>query len=254
MGEIQPALALKDVSINFGGLRALEDVCLDVAPGERRGVLGPNGAGKSTLFHVISGVLAPSSGHVELMGTDVTELPIQRRISMGMGRTFQITNLFANLTVEENLVIALQGLTRTKMAMLRPVSSFSLLQDEARDLLEKWHMAEMRDRIVAELSYGQQRKLELLLAVSQKPKLLLLDEPTEGLSPDETKKAVAVIEALPHDISILLIEHDMDVAMQLCATLTVMHLGRVLTTGSKEAVRADPRVQEIYLGDETANV
>ena len=254
MGEIQQALALKDISINFGGLRALENVCLDVATGERRGVLGPNGAGKSTLFHVISGVLAPSSGHVELMGVDVTELPIQRRISMGMGRTFQITNLFANLTVEKNLVIALQGLTRTKMAMLHSVSSFSLLQDEAQDLLEKWQMAEMRDRNVAELSYGQQRKLELLLAVSQKPKLLLLDEPTEGLSPDETKSAVTVIKALPHDIAILLIEHDMDVAMQLCDTLTVMHLGRVLTTGSKEVVRADPRVQEIYLGDETVHV
>lgn len=253
MDETQRALTLKGISINFGGLRALEDVCLEVAPGERRGLLGPNGAGKSTLFHVVSGVLAPTRGRVELMGTDVTDFPIQRRIAMGMGRTFQITNLFANLTVQQNLVIALQGLTPTKMAMLRPVSYFSPLQDEAEDLLEKWRMVEMRDRRVAELSYGQQRKLELLLAVSQKPKLLLLDEPTEGLSPDETKNAVAVIEALPPDIAILLIEHDMDVALQLCGTLTVMHLGRVLTTGPKETVRADPRVQEIYLGDEAFN-
>lgn len=250
MVETQPALALRGISKSFGGLRALDAVNLELAPGERRGLLGPNGAGKTTLFHVISGVVPPSEGRVELMGEDVTTLPVHRRIAMGMGRTFQITNLFANLTVKQNLVIAMQGLTPTKMVMLRRTGSFSAEQDAAQALLDSWRMTEMAPRQVKELSYGQQRKLELLLAVSQKPQLLLLDEPTEGLSPDETKAAVAVIEALPKDIAILLIEHDMDVALQLCTTLTVMHLGRVLTTGPKDSVRADPRVQEIYLGDE----
>lgn len=238
--------------MQFGGLRALDDVSLEVAPGERRGILGPNGAGKSTLFNVISGVLPPTTGRVEMFGHDVSRLPIEQRIALGMGRTFQVTSLFANLSVHENLIIALQGLSSTKMAMLRSTTSFSFEQHQAQDLLEKWGMVEMGERRVAELSYGQQRKLELLLAVSQKPTLLLLDEPTEGLSPDETKNAVAMIEALPRDIAVLLIEHDMDVALQLCDTLTVMHLGRVLTTGPKEVVRADPRVQEIYLGDELA--
>jgi branched-chain amino acid transport system ATP-binding protein len=253
MAELKPALALKGVSKHFGGLRAIEDVNLELAPGERRGVLGPNGAGKSTLFHVISGVLPPTQGTVEMGGVDVTLLPVHRRIALGMGRTFQVTNLFANLTVQENLVLALQGLTPRKMVMLRNIDSFSAELKEVEESLEKWRMIEMRDRRVAELSYGQQRKLELLLAVSQKPSILLLDEPTEGLSPDETQNAVAAIEDLPRNIAILLIEHDMDVALQLCSMLTVMHLGRVLTTGPKEIVRADPRVQEIYLGDEVVH-
>lgn len=244
-----PALQLRNVSKHFGGLHALQGVDLDIAPGERRGILGPNGAGKTTLFHIISGMIPPSTGTVRIGGADVTSLPTHRRIALGMGRTFQITNLFGKLSVLQNLLIALIGLEPTKMAMTTTMSSYQSDVRHADQLLEKWRMNGMRDRMVAELSYGQQRKLELLLAVSQKPTLLLLDEPTEGLSPDETLAAVRVIEELPQDIAILLIEHDMDVILKLCSTLTVMELGRVLTTGEKDAVRADPRVQKIYLGD-----
>lgn len=244
------ALRLANVSKHFGGLRALQNVNLDIAPGERRGILGPNGAGKTTLFHVISGLVPPTTGQIEISGEDVTQLPTYRRIALGMGRTFQITNLFAKLTVEENLLLALQGLTPTKMSMLTNIRSCSGQIAQAREFLAQWRMMEMCDRKVSELSYGQQRKLELLLAVCQKPTLLLLDEPTEGLSPDETLSAVKVIESLPRDIAIVLIEHDMDVVQALCSTLTVMHLGSVLTTGEKNVVRSDARVQEIYLGDE----
>jgi branched-chain amino acid transport system ATP-binding protein len=249
MTEVHPALSLTNISKDFGGLKALQNVDLVIAPGERRGILGPNGAGKTTLFHVISGLISPTSGRVKISGLDVTALPTYRRIAMGMGRTFQITNLFSKLTVEQNLLLALQGLTSKKMSMLREMRSYENDIIHARDWLEKWRLIEMRDRIVNELSYGQQRKLELLLAVCQKPSLLLLDEPTEGLSPDETAAAVKVIDELSRDIAIVLIEHDMDVVFSLCSTLTVMHLGKVLTTGEKYSVRSDPRVQEIYLGD-----
>lgn len=249
MTQVPPALSLVDISKDFGGLKALQQVNLEVAPGERRGILGPNGAGKSTLFHVISGLITPTGGQVKISGLDVTALPTYRRIAMGMGRTFQITNLFSKLTVEQNLLLALQGLTPKKMSMLREMRSYREDIAHAHDWLEKWRMVEMRTRIVNELSYGQQRKLELLLAVCQNPSLLLLDEPTEGLSPDETASAVRVINELSRDIAIILIEHDMDVVFSLCSTLTVMHLGKVLTTGEKYSVRSDPRVQEIYLGD-----
>lgn len=249
MTEMHPALNLIDISKNFGGLKALQHVNLEIAPGERRGILGPNGAGKSTLFHVISGLISPTGGQVKISGLDVTALPTYRRIAMGMGRTFQVTNLFSKLTVEQNLLLALQGLTPKKMSMLREMRSYVNDITLAHDWLEKWRMIEMRTRIVNELSYGQQRKLELLLAVCQNPSLLLLDEPTEGLSPDETAAAVRVIDELSRDIAIVLIEHDMDVVFSLCSTLTVMHLGKVLTTGEKYSVRSDSRVQEIYLGD-----
>jgi branched-chain amino acid transport system ATP-binding protein len=165
-----------------------------------------------------------------------------------MARTFQITSLFPELTVMENVLLALQALDRTKLSMLRPIRDYGALFQRALALLGEWQLAGRQDRFVKELSYGEQRTLEILLGVAQRPKLLLLDEPTAGLSPAETTAAAALIDKLPRDTAILLIEHDMDVALQVCDSLTVLHLGEVLASGEKEEVRRDPRVQDIYFG------
>ena len=244
------ALALYDVSKLFGALRAVDKVSMSIEPGERRAVIGPNGAGKTTLFHVVSGVLPATHGRIEMFGTDVTHMATHRRIAHGMARTFQITNLFRNLTVQHNIVLALQGLeTGTKMTMFRPLSSYKQLLKRADQLLAEWRLGERRDALVTELSYGEQRAMEIMLAVCQKPRLLLLDEPTAGLSPAETVAAAEIIRGLPRDMAMLLIEHDMDVVFDLCDTMTVLHLGEVLASGDPAAVRGNPQVQEIYLGE-----
>ncbi len=243
-----PALALHSVSKSFGALQALDGVTLAVAAGERRALIGPNGAGKTTLFQIMSGILSPTAGWIELFGSNVTHRPIHQRVALGLARTFQITNLFANLTVEQNVILALQGLVRTKFNLLRPVSRERSLFMRAGVLLEQWQLAERRAHPVCELSYGEQRALEILLAVCQHPRLLLLDEPTAGLSPAETLVAAAVVRHLPREMAIVIIEHDMDVAFSLCETVTVLHAGKVLATGEAEAVRRDPAVRSIYLG------
>jgi branched-chain amino acid transport system ATP-binding protein len=222
---------------------------MQIGEGERRAVIGPNGAGKTTLFHVVSGVLPPTSGRIEVFGADVTNLPTHKRIALGMARTFQITNLFRRLTVERNVILALQGLSRAKWSMFRTLSGNKPLLRSAEQQMEEWNLLDRRHALVTELSYGEQRALEIMLAVCQKPRLLLLDEPTAGLSPAETATACETIRRLPREISMLLIEHDMDVAFDLCDSMTVMHLGEVLATGSPQEMRANPQVQDIYLGE-----
>lgn len=246
-----PALSLRNVAKSFGGLRVLEDITLVAGPGERRAVIGPNGAGKTTLFHILSGVLQPDAGSIELYGRDITGYPIHRRVGLGMARTFQITNLFPNLTVEQNLFLALQALKPTRYAMLRAIDHDRDLIDRAGALLERWQLSERRRARINELSYGEQRSLEILLAVSQQPKVLLLDEPTAGLSPGETSIAIAIIEALPRELTMILIEHDMDVAFRVCDTVTVLHAGNVLADGTVSEVRSNVAVQSIYLGAAT---
>jgi branched-chain amino acid transport system ATP-binding protein len=244
----EPALALQRVGKSFGALRVLDDVTLAVAAGERRAIIGPNGAGKTTLFHILSGMLPPTDGTIALFGTDVTRRSVHRRVALGMARTFQITNLFPGLTVEQNVILALQGLRRMKYAFLRPVSAYRPVVRRAGELIDEWRLPDRRDSLVRELSYGEQRTLEILLAVCQRPKLLLLDEPTAGLSPAETATAVKIVQALPREMAIILIEHDMDVAFRLCETVTVLHSGRVLATGAADNVRRDPTVRSVYLG------
>jgi branched-chain amino acid transport system ATP-binding protein len=166
-----------------------------------------------------------------------------------MARTFQITNLFRKLTVEHNVILALQGLTPTKMSLFRTLTSYKGLQQSAEQMLDEWNLRDKRQALVTELSYGEQRALEIMLAVSQKPKLLLLDEPTAGLSPAETAAASELIRRLPRDITMVLVEHDMDVVFDLCDNITVMHLGEVLASGDCASVRANRQVQDIYLGE-----
>jgi branched-chain amino acid transport system ATP-binding protein len=242
------ALRLDGVTKDFGGLRAVDEVALAVRPGERRALIGPNGAGKTTLFNLILGSLPLTSGTVRLFGRDVTRTAAHVRAAQGLARTFQITNLFADLTVLENCLLAVQAQTPTRFAMLRPVGAFSGLHDQARATLLSVGLQDVGDAVVKNLSHGEQRQLEIALALAGRPRVLLLDEPTAGLSPAESRLMAGLLSRLDPAITVLMIEHDMDIALELSAHVTVLHYGRVIADGSREAIRADPQVREIYLG------
>ncbi len=242
------ALGVERLTLDFGGLRAVADVSLAVPVGERRVILGPNGAGKTTLFNLITGLLAPLGGTIRLFADDITALAPFRRARLGLGRTFQTSTLFPRLTVMESVLLAVQGADRARFSLLRPQGTYRHLARRAEDLLAEWDLADRRDATTRELSYGEQRQVELLLALAGRPRVLLLDEPTAGLSPAETATVVAMIQRFPRDVTVLLIEHDMDVALALAERVTVMHEGRVLAEGTRDEVHADPRVTEIYLG------
>jgi branched-chain amino acid transport system ATP-binding protein len=242
------ALAVENVFKNFGGVAALSGVSLDVAEGERRVLLGPNGAGKTTLFHTISGNIMPTAGRIALFGLDITRLRPDRRARLGLARTFQITNLFPRLTVLDSVLLALGGAGGRGLQLFAPASGDRALLGEADRLLDRWGLAGTARRIVRTLSYGEQRQLEIALALAGKPRLLLLDEPTAGLSPAETRRVVALVHELPRDMTILMIEHDMDVAFELADRIAVMHQGRLIADGDEAAIRANPQVTEIYLG------
>ncbi|HZU05144.1 MAG TPA: ABC transporter ATP-binding protein [Chloroflexota bacterium] len=243
-----PTLKVEGVRKSFRGLRVLSDVHLELAAGERRVLIGPNGAGKTTLFNIITGLVPADSGRVFLLGKEVTRLPAYRRTALGLARTFQITALFQNLPLWRNVVLALLGGAGTKFSMLRPLSSYTYLIQKADELLDQWDMLDKRNVPVRMLSYGEQRQVEILLALAQHPKILLLDEPTAGLSPAETVRVVKLIDTLPRDLSMLIIEHDMDVAFQLADSLSVLHLGMMILTGDQHTIRSDERVRAIYLG------
>ncbi|MDP2727168.1 MAG: ABC transporter ATP-binding protein [Dehalococcoidia bacterium] len=241
-------LRVEDVSKNFGGLQALMGVNLTLQRGERRAIIGPNGAGKTTFFHLISGMLLPSSGHIYLFGQDVTKKPPYRRAALGLARTFQINNLFPNLTVLDNIILAVQAREKTRFSVMKPLSSYRHLYAKAERFMEEWGLLDKRQMMVRNLSYGDQRVLEVVMALAQDPQLLLLDEPTGGLSPAETATVTTMLKQLPADITVLLIEHDMDVAFAMADRVTVFYVGQVLAEGSPGEVRDNPKVQEIYLG------
>ena len=248
------ALTVETLSHDFGGLRALDAVGFEVAEGERLGILGPNGAGKTTLFNLITGLLRPTAGRITLFARDVTRLAPHRRARLGLGRTFQVTTLFPRLTVLDSVLLAVQGADPARFTLHRPRAAFPRLFARAEQLLEAWSLAERRDVPTRELSYGEQRQLELVLALAARPRVLLLDEPTAGLSPAETVAVAGMIRRFPRDVTILLIEHDMDVALELAERLIVLHYGRIVAAGPRDEIKRDPRVAEIYLGtDESAH-
>jgi branched-chain amino acid transport system ATP-binding protein len=242
------ALELRGVSRAFGGLRAVEGVDLTVEAGERRALIGPNGAGKTTLFNLISGGLPVTSGAIRLFGRDVTREPSHGRAALGLARTFQITTLFPELSVLENCLLAVQALTRTKFAMLRPLATFGALRERAQATLEAVGLGAAAGAPVKNLSHGEQRQLEIALALAGQPRLLLLDEPTAGLSPAESRLMADLLARLDPTITVLMIEHDMDIALEVSQHVTVLHYGRVIADGLRDAVKADPQVREIYLG------
>lgn len=242
------ALDTQVLSKNFGGLRAIRNVSLEIEEGERRAIIGPNGAGKTTLFHLISGFLFPSSGHISLFGRDVTNLQAHQRAALGMARTFQVTNLFPKLTLFENILLGVQAIKRARFCFYRTVRSFREIILEAEGLLKEWNLWEKREILLKNLSYGEQRQIELIMALATKPRLLLLDEPTAGLSPAETALVTSIIKSLPREITTILIEHDMDVAFEIAEKITVLHFGSILAEGSLEQIKGNPKVTEIYLG------
>lgn len=249
-GIPRPALACKNLTKRFGGLEAVKDVTLNVVAGERRAIIGPNGAGKTTFFSLVSGQYPVTEGTIHLLGNDITRLPSHRRTSLGLGRTFQITNLFPTLSVVENLVVAAMGLRRLKFSMLKPVARYHALFERAEEVLESVGIREKSNVLVKNLSYGEQRQVEISLALVSNPRVLLLDEPTAGLSPAESATMTDLIHKLDPDMTILIIEHDMDVALQVAERITVFHEGKVFEEGDTHAIRGNARVQEIYFGTE----
>lgn len=247
------ALEVDNVDVHFGGLQVLTMCTLSVEEGEKRAIIGPNGAGKTTLFNVISGVIKPSAGRVRSFQKDITAYPAHRRAALGLARTFQITNLFGNLSVRENIVLGLQALTRTKYVFYKPVSSFEDLIGNAVSMLEAWGLGDRQHQLVRNLSHGEQRQLEIILALSTKPKILLLDEPTQGLSTAETALVVPMVRSLDSSTTVLFIEHDMDVAFQMADRIAVLYYGSVLAEGTEQDIRGSSKVAEVYLGMENGD-
>ena len=245
----QPCLQVAGVGKRYGGLEALTGISLQVPDGVRQAILGPNGAGKTTLFKILSGEIAPSSGTVAFRGRDITTAPSYRRAALGIARTFQVTTLFPRLTVLQNVILAVQGIRRTKYIAWRVVEGLGALLAQARQILEQVGLAGREAAPVDSLAYGEQRQLEIGLALASRPSLLLLDEPTAGLARAEVARIVALLQGLPRAITILFIEHDMDVAFALAETVTVLSQGQMIAEGPLEAIRANRLVQEIYLGE-----
>lgn len=241
------ALELRGVSRLFGALAALDDVTITVMPGEKRAVLGSNGAGKTTLFNCITGDFLPTSGTIRLFGEDVTNFPAHERIRRGLRRTYQISLLFNGLSVLDNVYLACRGVSRSRFSLLRPRRNDSLIHS-AEELIEAVHLTDLRDNLVAELSHGQQRQLEIALALAGAPRFILFDEPAAGLSPTERSDLIDILTNLPEHMGFIIIEHDMDVALRVAESVTMMHNGRIFKEGRPEEIEEDPEVQELYLG------
>jgi branched-chain amino acid transport system ATP-binding protein len=243
-------LVLEHVSRVFGGLKAVDDVNLTLAAGERHALIGPNGAGKTTLFNLISGELPVSRGTITLFGVDVTGLAPHKRAARGMARTFQITRIFPDLTVLENLLLASEALDRRKFTMHRPLSRCDDLVAKATRVLHEFGLTSLQQERARNLSYGDQRKVEVALSMAGSPRLLLLDEPMAGLSSAENHSMQELLKRLDPSTAVLLIEHDMDIAFGFAERVTVLAQGRVLTEGHSREVSANPAVQQIYLGQD----
>jgi len=241
------ALLLEGVSRSFGALTALDNVDLVVEAGERRGILGANGAGKTTLFNAITGDFPPTSGRIRFFGEDVTRLPAYERIRRGLRRTYQNSMLFRGLVILDNLYLAACGVSRGRLSFLRPRDDDAALQS-ARDLAHAVHLDGVAEQLVSELSHGQQRQLEIGMALAGAPRFILFDEPAAGLSPAERRELVQILGALPAHIGFIIIEHDLDVALRVVEKVTVMHNGAVFKHGTPAEIQVDPDVQRIYLG------
>jgi branched-chain amino acid transport system ATP-binding protein len=242
-----PILRLRGIDRRFGGVHAVRGVDLEVRPGDRRAILGPNGAGKTTVFNLISGEFPPSSGRVELFGRDVTDLPARKRARMGLSRTFQTSRLFAGLSVLDNLYLAVLGVGTGHLRML-PSAKDNDLREKARLMAANAGLTDRLHDLVMDLSHGEQRQLEVGMALAADPKLLMLDEPAAGLSRTERVRLTEMLLELDESITLVLIEHDMDVALRVARWVTMMHDGRVIVEGTPEEIRANQTVHDLYLG------
>ena len=242
-----PILRLRGVGRRFGGLHAVRDVDLDVARGERRAILGPNGAGKTTLFNVIAGDMLPTSGRVELFGRDVTPLPARRRARLGLARSYQQSRLFLGLTVEDNIYLAIRGVSRGR---LRPVilPADAELRGRARRAAGRAAIDGKLSELVGSLSHGEHRQVALAMAFATEPSVVMLDEPASGLSRGERQLLTELLLGLDRDITLILIEHDMDIALSVAERVTMMHDGEVVVEGTPAEIRANEQVHALYLG------
>jgi branched-chain amino acid transport system ATP-binding protein len=242
------ALEIRDLHKSFGGLRVATAVNLAVAAGERRLVIGQNGAGKTTLFNLITGELRIDAGTVTLFGSDITSIAARRRAHLGLARTYQIITLFPGETLLRNLTLSLLGLSRLRWNPIVRLDRQRDLLDKARAALARIGLEHLADRPVRQTSYGERRRVEIAMALAQGPKVLLLDEPFAGLSIEERRDVLTLIAGIPRDVTIVMIEHDMDVALEFAERITVLHFGRVVIEGTRAEVVEHPRTKEIYLG------
>ena len=243
------ALAVRNLKKSFGGLRVTSDVSLAVEPGERRLIIGPNGAGKTTLFNLITGELRPDGGSVALFDRDITRVPSRRRFHLGIARTYQIITLFHGETLLRNVMLSLLGLSRLRWNPFVRLARQAALMARARETLARVALDHLADRPLAQTSYGERRRVEVAMALAQNPRVLLLDEPFAGLSTDERRDVLRLVTSIPRDVTIVMIEHDMDVALDFAERISVLHFGEVVVEGTRGEVVAHPRTREIYLGE-----
>lgn len=242
-------LELRNVSKHFGGVVATDGVTLDVKPGEVHALIGPNGAGKTTLIAQIAGDLRSDGGSVRFEGADVTRAPQHERVVAGLARSYQITSIFRRFSVLDNLALAVQARSGSSFSFWRPVASETALAEEARAIVARVGLAGREDAVAATLAHGEQRALEVGLALATRPKLVLLDEPLAGMGPEESQGMIALIERLREQVAVLLVEHDMDAVFKLADRISVLVAGRVIASGAPGAIRAHPEVKKAYLGE-----
>ena len=242
------ALKLEGVTVAFGGIVAVNNVSIIVPRGLRGAIIGPNGAGKTTLFRTISGETVPTKGRIRLFGEDVTEWPPYRRARFGLGRTYQVTNIFNELTVEQNVTLAALGVSSKRYHAWSPIRMTGELAHHVDKALIDVHIEGLRTHPANMLSHGQQRQLELAIAMVSNPQLILLDEPAAGLTSSERKTIVELISSLPRETTILIIEHDLDLAFGISERITCMNYGQIIADGTPAEIRDNERVQEVYFG------
>ena len=243
------ALELRALAKSFGGLRVTANVDLDIAPGERRLIIGPNGAGKTTLFNLVAGELRPDGGSVRLFGRDITYAPSRRRAHLGLARTYQIITLFPRETLLGNVMLSLLGLSPLRWNCFVRFDRQATVVGRAHEALKRVGLDALAHRPLAETSYGERRRVEIAMALAQQPRLLLLDEPFAGLSIDERKDVQKLLLSIPRDVTVVMIEHDMDVALELADRITLMHFGEIIVEGTRSEVVSHPRTREVYLGE-----
>ncbi len=243
-------LRIEGLSKDYGGVRAVNDVSFTVESGERLAIIGPNGAGKTTLFNLLNGQLKPTSGHIFYQGRDVTGIPTHQRIQLGIGRSFQIASLFRNLTVMENTILAVQGTKPSRFQFFRPISKNKFSFEKAQSLLQSMDLWDRREELVNSIPYGAHRKLEIILSMASDPKLLLLDEPSCGLTPAESADVTLKISNLEEGITVICVAHDMDLVFGIATRIMVLHTGKIIAEGAPEKIKNDPVVKQIYLGTE----
>jgi branched-chain amino acid transport system ATP-binding protein len=243
------ALEVAGLQKSFGGLHVTRNVSLLVQPGERRLIIGPNGAGKTTLFNLITGEITPDSGSILLFGQNITRVPSRRRPHLGMARTYQIITLFPQDTILRNVTLALLGLSPLRWNPVIDLDRQHHLVEQAAAALDRVGLSRIAQRPLSETSYGERRRVEIAMALAQNPKVLLLDEPFAGLSIDERQDVQQLLAAIPREVTIVMIEHNMDVALEFAERITLLHFGEVIVEGTRAEVVADPHTREVYLGE-----